>query len=173
MRSGVKWLFSMVISTVTVPGPRTSPDPGWSAALVLAALVVGGVVTGLGYAVAADQPGSGEVLGPGTVTVEITIENSHFTPDRIRVREGTQVRFVVHNTDPIGHELVVGPEEIHLRHANGTEAAHPPVPGEVSLGPLETGATVYEVDSPESVRMVCHLPRHEAYGMSGTIEVVG
>ena len=83
------------------------------------------------------------------------------------------MRFVVHNTDPIGHELVVGPEALHLRHAEGTEAAHPPVPGEVSLGPLQTGATVYEVDDPDDVRMVCHLPRHEQYGMTGVIEVVG
>ncbi|HEV7722694.1 MAG TPA: cupredoxin domain-containing protein [Iamia sp.] len=141
--------------------------------LALAAALVGGAVTGGGYAVvAADEGAAGPILGPGTETVTITIEDSHFSPDRIRVYEGTQVRFVVRNTDPIGHELVVGPESVHLRHERGTEAAHPPIPGEVSLGPHQTGATVYEFDTPDDLRIVCHLPRHEAYGMRGLVEVV-
>jgi uncharacterized cupredoxin-like copper-binding protein len=139
--------------------------------LLVAALVVGGAVTGGGYAVAAGDD-EAPIRGPGTETVTITIEDSRFRPDRIRVHEGTQVRFVVRNTDPIGHELVVGPESVHLRHAEGTEAAHPPVPGEVSLGPGQTGATVYDFDDAGDVRIVCHLPRHEAYGMTGVVEVV-
>lgn len=141
--------------------------------LVAAALVVGGAVTGGGYAlVAAEEPG-GPVRGPGTTTVTITIEDSRFHPDRIRVYEGTQVRFVVRNTDPIGHELVVGPESVHLRHERGTEGAHPPVPGEVSLGPGQTGATVFDFDTAGPTRIVCHLPRHEDFGMTGLVEVVG
>ena len=144
-----------------------------SLGLVVAALVVGGAVTGGGYAVVAADDAGTPVLGPGTETVTITIEDSRFRPDRIRVHEGTQVRFVVRNTDPIGHELVVGPESVHLRHETGTEAAHPPVPGEVSLGPRQTGATVYDFDDPGALRIVCHLPRHEAYGMTGAVEVVG
>ena len=119
-----------------VAGRPARRTPGGLASIVVAALVVGGVATGGGYAVvAADEGATAEVLGPGTETVTITIEDSRFTPERIRVHEGTQVRFVVRNTDPIGHELVVGPESVHLRHERGTEEAHPPVPGEVSLGP--------------------------------------
>lgn len=144
---------------------------GWG--LAVAALVVGAGVTGGGYAVlAADQSAADAALGPGTETIEITIEDSRFTPERITVHEGTQVRFVVRNTDPIGHELVIGPESVHLRHEGGTEEAHPPIPGEVSLGPGQTGATVYEFDSPDDIRFVCHLPRHEAYGMSGEVDVI-
>lgn len=139
----------------------------------LAAVVVGASVTAGGYAVAAaDDDNQDAVRGPGTTTVTITIRDSRFQPARIRVWEGTQVRFVVRNRDPIGHELVVGPESVHLRHEQGIEAAHPPVPGEVSLGPLQTGATVYEFDEAERFRVVCHLPRHEDYGMVGAVEVV-
>jgi uncharacterized cupredoxin-like copper-binding protein len=143
------------------------------AGTAVAALLVGGVVTAGSYAVvAADEGAAGPILGPGTETVTITITDSRFTPERIRVHEGTQVRFVVRNTDPIGHELVVGPESVHLRHESGTEAAHPPVPGEVSLGPGQTGATVYDFDGPDDLRIVCHLPRHETYGMVGLVQVV-
>ncbi len=130
-------------------------------------------MTGGGYAVAAtDDAGSADVHGPGTTTVTVTIRDSRFHPTRIRAREGTQVRFVVRNEDPIAHEMVVGPESVHARHAEGTEAAHPPGPGELSLGPGPTGATVYDFDRVDTLRTVCHLPRHEDYGMVGGVEVV-
>jgi uncharacterized cupredoxin-like copper-binding protein len=158
---------------VRVAGRPARRQPSGLVGIALAAVLVGGAVTAGGYAVAAaDEGAAGEVLGPGTETVTITIEDSRFRPDRIRVHEGTQVRFVVRNTDPIGHELVVGPESVHLRHARGTEAAHPPVPGEVSLGPGQTGATVYDFDGDDDLRIVCHLPRHEDYGMEGLVDVV-
>ncbi len=56
------------------------------------------------------------------------------------MRPGTVVRFVVTNDDPILHELIVGDDAVHARHATGTEAAHPPVSGEVSVRPGDTGA---------------------------------
>lgn len=170
-----------------VPSPAGAPDhPAgdgtmpvgrrrWArrGATLLAALVVGAMVTGASYASAAAEDDAAEtILGPGTTTVTITIRDSRFHPARIRVWEGTQVRFVVRNEDPIGHEMVVGPESVHLRHETGTEAAHPPIPGELSLGPGQTGATVYEFDRADTMRTVCHLPRHEDYGMVGAVEVV-
>ena len=140
---------------------------------IVAGLLVGAAVTAGGYAAASgDDASAGPVRGPGTADVVVTIRDSRFTPDRIRVWEGTQVRFEVRNTDPIGHELVVGPEALHERHRGGSEASHPPVPGEVSLGPGQTGATVYDAERPGPVEIVCHLPGHEAYGMVGTVEVV-
>lgn len=142
----------------------------WGTAL--AALVAGAATTGGGYAVAAVDDGPpAATRGPGTTTVTVTIQDSRFAPDRIDVWAGTQVRFVVRNRDPIGHELVVGPDEVHRRHRGGTEAAHPPVPGEVSLGPGQTGATVFEADRPGTYPVVCHLPRHERYGMVGELVV--
>lgn len=120
------------------------------------------------------QPGGGEtdVLGPGEVEVTIGVEYSRFSVDRLRVRPGTLVRFVVVNDDPIHHELIVGPPEVHARHATGTEAAHPPVPGEVSVLPNSTATTVYRFDEPGTVEFACHLPGHLEYGMRGVIEVV-
>lgn len=139
-----------------------------------AAAVVGLGATGAGYAVAAAAPApdGGDTLGPGSVDVVVTITDSRFAPDAITVWEGTQIRFEVRNTDPIGHELVVGGEDLHGAHEGGTEAAHPPVPGEVSLGAGQTGATVFEADEAGRFRIVCHLPRHEAYGMVGEVVVL-
>ena len=64
------------------------------------------------------------------------------------VRPGTLVEFVVHNDDPIHHEFIVGDERVHARHERGHESAHPLVPGEVSVGPNDVGATFFRFDEP-------------------------
>ena len=127
-----------------------------------------------GYAIGARAAGpGGDVLGPGQVSVELGIEHSRFSFDRLKVRPGTTVRFEVRNTDPITHELIVGDDAVHRRHATGTEASHPPVPGEVSLGPHETGSTTYTFEQPGTVAFACHLPGHLDYGMRGEVVVTG
>lgn len=140
---------------------------------VILALLAGLVVAAAGYGVeavaAARAP---EPLGPGVVTVPVTIEHSRFSIEELRVRAGTIVRFEVDNRDPIHHELVVGPPDVHAAHEDGTELAHPPVPGEVSLPPQELGMTVARFDTPGEVAFACHLPGHVAYGMVGTVHVV-
>jgi uncharacterized cupredoxin-like copper-binding protein len=130
------------------------------------------VATAAGYSVA-DRSGPPEpALGPAAVTVVVDVEHSRFLPDHLRVVEGTEVRFVLRNDDPINHELIVGPPSVHARHHNGTEAYHPPKPGELSVGPDEQGVTSYVFDEPGTVEMACHLPGHYAHGMRGEVEVV-
>jgi uncharacterized cupredoxin-like copper-binding protein len=130
-------------------------------------------VGGAGLAVDGDAAG-GDVstLGPGTVTVELRIDHSAFDTTELRVREGTTVRFVLRNDDPIRHELIVGPPEVHRRHEAGTEAAHAPRPGEATVEALATAETTYRFDEPGAVEFACHLPGHVAYGMVGTVDVV-
>lgn len=136
-----------------------------------AAAAVATAITATAYAV--DASGSEQTaLGPGVVTVEVGIHHSRFDIGTLRVHEGTLVEFVVRNDDPIDHELVVGDADVHRRHADGTERRHPPVPGEVSVGPGDTAMTFYEFTEPGTVVYACHLPGHIAYGMAGTIEVV-
>lgn len=136
------------------------------------------VLAGGGYALATtgsaagDDPDPAAPLGPGPVTVELGIHHSRFDTDEIVVEAGTEVRFVLQNDDPILHELIVGPPDVHERHENGTEAAHPPRPGEVTVGPLTSAATTYAFDEPGSFEFACHLPGHRAYGMTGQVVVV-
>jgi len=116
-------------------------------------------------------PRTPRVLGPGPVTVRIDIHYSRFHPDRIRVHPHTELTFEVANHDPIGHELIIGGPEVHARHAHGTEAYHPPKPGEVSIAPGEVGTTTYELHAPGTVLFACHLPGHFEYGMVGEVVV--
>lgn len=140
-------------------------------ALAGAVAVLAGTATASLVDAAAGDPVAAAV-GPGAVTVTLDIEHSRFVPEELTVRAGTLVRFVVDNHDPIHHELIVGPPELHERHAAGTERFHPPVPGEVSVGPNGTAMTVYAFDEPGTVGFACHLPGHLAYGMRGTVEVI-
>jgi uncharacterized cupredoxin-like copper-binding protein len=136
--------------------------------LVLLATILP-VLAGYALPSAADGPAP---LGPGVVTVEVSMRYSRYSVDDLRVYEGTLVRFVVRNDDPIHHELVAGGEGVHADHARGTDAFHPPVPGEVGVDPSETGYTAYLFDEPGTVLFACHLPRHLEFGMKGEVEVV-
>ena len=143
----------------------------WPRAVALATAAATAVMV-TGFAVADADEDSGRALGPGLVTVELDIEHSRFSADHLVVREGTQVRFVVRNSDPINHELIVGDDQVHRRHASGTEREHPPVPGEVSVGAHDVATTVFTFDEVGDVVFACHLPGHVAFGMEGVVEVV-
>jgi uncharacterized cupredoxin-like copper-binding protein len=145
-----------------------------TATAVLVALAAGTAV--LASAGASSPRADAKVLGPGQVTVRIDIHLSHFElatgPGPVRVRPHTEVRFVVVNHDPIGHELIVGGPDVQARHASGHEAYHPPKPGEVSVPALGRASTTYVFHEPGPVEYACHLPGHYQYGMHGIVEVV-
>lgn len=140
-------------------------------AVLVITLIVTALVTAVGYTLAAANR-SDIALGPGDVTVEIDIEYSRFVPERITVVEGTRVRFLVVNGDPIHHEFITGGPEVHLRHANGTDGEHPAIPGEVSVDPNGRAITTFTFDEVGRFEFACHLPGHYEYGMHGEIEVV-
>jgi uncharacterized cupredoxin-like copper-binding protein len=106
-----------------------------------------------------------------TSPIEIRIEHSRFRPQHIEVRAGEEVTFVIENTDPIGHEFIVGNEEIQQIHERGTEAHHDARPGEVSVPAGESVTTTYRFRASENLLFGCHLPGHYAYGMRGTISI--
>jgi uncharacterized cupredoxin-like copper-binding protein len=138
-------------------------------AVTVGVLVVGGAVAVAragGHAATRSA-----VLGPGRVTVTIAVDHSRFRTAPIRVRPHTEVRFVIVNHDPIGHEFIIGGPEVHARHANGHEAYHPPVPGEVSVPADARASTSYAFHAPGVVEYACHLPGHYQYGMHGTVVV--
>ena len=95
--------------------------------LVVTAAVAVVVLLGAGAVVLADAgandtPTTDGVLGPGPVTVRLDVDHSRFEAPPIRVRPHTEVRFVVVNHDPIGHELIVGGPEVQARHAGGSRS---------------------------------------------------
>ena len=106
-----------------------------------------------------------------TRTVSITIHFSRFDPASIDAAAGETVRFVIRNTDPIDHEFILGDELVQAIHERGTEAVHPPKPGEVSVPAGATVETTYTFRVPGALTYGCHVPGHFAYGMRGSVTV--
>ena len=123
----------------------------------------------LALAVAGGSAASG---ASGVRTVELTIHHSRFSTAALRFVSGTTVRFVVRNTDPIDHELIVGDEAVQVIHEHGTETHHGARPGEVSVPAGTTASTTYVFSAPGPLLFGCHLPGHWSYGMHGSIVVV-
>src|ERR1700686_5116828 len=64
---------------------------------------------------------SSPVLGPGLVTVNVTVPYSHFPLANLHVHQGTTVRFLIHNEDRIAHEFIVGDASVQALHERGAE----------------------------------------------------
>lgn len=126
----------------------------------------------LGFAVDSAGANRAAPLGPGLVTIELDMRYSRFSTNEIQVYQGTLVRFVVTNSDPIHHEFIVGRESVHASHEKGHDKHHPPVPGEVSVNPGERGLTTDRFDEVGTVNYACHLPGHSGYGMTGQVTVL-
>jgi uncharacterized cupredoxin-like copper-binding protein len=126
-----------------------------------------GLAAGLALAAA-----SGGADGGGRI-VTLTIRHSRFSVSQLRVHPGERVRFVVRNTDPIAHELIIGDQTVQTFHELGTEAHHGDRPGEISVAAGETAETTYRFGSAAGPPLLfgCHLPGHWAFGMHGTIRV--
>jgi uncharacterized cupredoxin-like copper-binding protein len=103
--------------------------------------------------------------------VEIRIHYSRFDPGALTVQHGVAVTFVLINEDPIDHEWLIGDAAFHERHRHGTEAHHGARPNEISVPALGSVTTTLTFASPGTLQYICHLPRHEAYGMVGTLTI--
>jgi uncharacterized cupredoxin-like copper-binding protein len=131
---------------------------------LIGGIVVALAVAGVAAAWTAARAGSGD-----PTRVEIDLRYSRFEPSEVRVPIGVPVTIVLQNGDPIDHEWIVGDERVHERHREGTEPVHEARPTEVSVPAGETRVTTVTFERPGTLRYVCHLPGHEAYGMSGVV----
>jgi uncharacterized cupredoxin-like copper-binding protein len=125
-------------------------------------------VTALAAGAAALATGFGS--RPAT-EIEIVIRYSHFEPSAITVPAGVPITITIRNTDPIGHEWIVGDPAIQAIHRVGTELLHPSRPTEVVIPAGETRTTTITFEKADGIQYICHLPGHEAYGMVGTVTI--
>jgi uncharacterized cupredoxin-like copper-binding protein len=109
-----------------------------------------------------------------TIEVRMT-DDMRFKPDRIQVREGETVRFVVLNDGKILHEMVIGTKETLEEHAAlmakfpGMEHDEPYMthvkPGK------EPGVIIWNFNRVGQFQFACLIPGHYEAGMVGTIHV--
>lgn len=110
--------------------------------------------------------------GGASTHATVAIRYSRFAPDVITLLAGVPVTITLRNDDPIDHEWIVGPSEVHERHRSGTEPFHATLPTELTVPALSTRVTTLTFEQPAEYVYICHLPGHEAYGMVGTLRIV-
>ena len=130
--------------------------------------LLGGIVAALAIAGAA---AAWTVARGATGTPELTVDirYSHIEPSELSVPVGVPVTVVLRNRDPIDHEWILGDDGVHERHRTGTEPVHGARPTEVTIPAGETRRTTIVLDEAGTLRYICHLPGHEAYGMVGVL----
>jgi plastocyanin len=133
-------------------------------------MIGGGVLVTIGVVAACLMTACGG--GASAAHSTVTIRYSQFEGDAIVARVGVPLTITLVNDDPIEHEWIVGPEAVHARHRTGTEPFHDERPTEVTIPALETRVTTVTFDAPGVYSYICHLPGHEAYGMTGTLRVL-
>ena len=109
-------------------------------------------------------------------TIEITMgDDMRFTPDRIEVRQGDTVRFVVRNGGKVLHEMVIGTEAELAEHAalmRKFPTMEHDEPFMAHVKPAGQGEMVWNFNRPGTFEFACLVAGHFEAGMKGTIVVV-
>lgn len=111
----------------------------------------------------------------GARTIELAMgDDMRFRPDRIEVREGETIRFVVHNKGKVLHEMVIGTPEALRQHADLMKRFPKMEHDEPHMTHVKSGRKgeiVWNFNRPGAFQFACLIPGHFDAGMIGTIVV--
>jgi uncharacterized cupredoxin-like copper-binding protein len=107
-------------------------------------------------------------------TIEVEMSEMVFSPSRIEVKRGEQIRFVIRNAGTEDHEFLLATTEENLKHAEVMKK-HPHMehddPNGVRLGPKKTAEILWKFTKAGTFEYSCLIPDHRDYGMIGRITV--
>jgi uncharacterized cupredoxin-like copper-binding protein len=130
-------------------------------------------------------------------TIEVTMYDNYYEPERISVEKGETVRFVVSNEGVLVHEFSIGTAAMHAAHqkemqmmvehgvlepdninesrmkmdmGDGHTMEHDD-PNSVLLEPGETASLVWTFTQASDLEFACNVPGHYASGMVGPIQI--
>ncbi len=108
-------------------------------------------------------------------TIEVAMgDDMRFKPDRIEVRQGETVKFVVRNTGKVMHEFVIGNRKELDEHAalmvKFPEMEHDE-PYMAHVGPGKSGEIVWTFNRAGDFHFACLIAGHYSAGMVGRIVV--
>jgi uncharacterized cupredoxin-like copper-binding protein len=109
-------------------------------------------------------------------TVHVRMRDSmRFSPDRIDVKQGETVRFVIHNEGQVLHEFVIGTRKENEAHAalmlKFPEMEHD-APHMAHVPPAGQGEIVWTFNRAGTFEFACLIAGHYQAGMVGTLVVV-
>jgi len=111
-----------------------------------------------------------------TRTIEVGMaDNMRFTPDRIEVRQGETVKFVMRNAGKVMHEFVLGTKKELDEHAalmiKFPNMEHDE-PYMAHVGPGKVGEIVWTFNRIGEFDFACLIAGHYQAGMVGKVSVV-
>ncbi|HEY9215883.1 cupredoxin family protein [Xanthobacter autotrophicus DSM 597] len=123
------------------------------------------------YGEPGDPKKSGRVV---QVTMREADGKMEFIPNRLEIRKGEQVKFVLRNNGELDHEIVLATLDENLKHA--VEMAKNPDmehddPNAKRLAPKKTGEIVWKFTKAGEFDFSCLIPGHREAGMFGKIVV--
>ena len=158
------------------------------AATVGASLVVLGALTGLAAAgpgatghshdhasFSAGEPGNPKKPARRVlVTMREGDGKMMFVPDRVEVKRGEQIRFILTNVGELDHEFVLATTEENLKHAEemlkNPEMEHDD-PNSKRVAPKKKDEIVWRFTKKGEFEFGCLIPGHREAGMIGTVVV--
>ena len=108
-----------------------------------------------------------------TITVTMT-DSMRFTPNKIDVKQGDTIKFVIKNAGNLMHEMVIGTKNDLDEHAAlmvkfpGMEHDEPYM---AHVGPGKTGQIIWTFNKSGNFDFACLIAGHYQAGMVGTIRV--
>jgi uncharacterized cupredoxin-like copper-binding protein len=97
-----------------------------------------------------------------------------FSPDRVVVAKGEQVRFTIRNTGALAHEFVLGTKADNAAHAR-MMAAMPEMKHDdanaVTVAPGKSASLLWRFTQAGTVEFACLIPGHYQAGMHGAVTV--
>lgn len=107
-------------------------------------------------------------------TIEIDLSEMEFTPARVEVKRGEQIRFVLRNVGTEDHEFLLATTKENLEHAELMKK-HPHMehddPNGVRIAPKKTAEIVWKFTKAGTFEYSCLIPDHRDYGMTGHVTV--
>ncbi len=107
-------------------------------------------------------------------TIEVVLNEMDFTPARIEVKRGEQIRFVIRNVGAEDHEFLLATTEENMKHAEVMKK-HPHMehddPNGVRLAPKKSAEILWQFTKAGNFEYSCLIPNHRDFGMIGHVTV--
>jgi uncharacterized cupredoxin-like copper-binding protein len=107
-------------------------------------------------------------------TIEVNMSEMDFTPWRIEVKRGEQIRFVIRNVGTEDHEFLLATTEENLKHAELMKKfprMEHDDPNGVRVGPKKSAEILWKFTKAGTFEYSCLIPDHREYGMIGHVIV--
>lgn len=147
-----------------------------------------------GHGMAIGEPGK---ASQASRTIEVTAGDNFYEPEKVEVKAGETIRFVITNTGQVVHDFTLGTPEMHAAHQKemkmmvehgvidgdkinremmkmdmgGGRTMEHNDPNSALLEPGQTAEIVWTFTEPMTLEFACNVPGHYEAGMMGSIQV--